>query len=187
MTNSNSLKGQFLIAMPNLMDVNFHQSVTLICEHNREGALGLVINRLTDVTLDELLAQFSLGCEDKIGAKTLLQSGGPVQPEQCMVLHQPLGSWQHTLSVTADIGLTGSLDILQALATGKGPDKCLICLGYAGWGAGQLEKELLENSWLNGPVDPGTLFDLPIERRWQSAAAALGIDLNLMSADVGHS
>lgn len=143
------MRGQFLIAMPDLLDPNFHQTVTLICEHREEGAFGLVINRCSDVTLEELLAQLILQTTDQNAARLLLHSGGPVQPEQCLVLHQPLGDWEHTWRVGADLGLTGSLDIFRAIAAGEGPRDILPCLGYAGWGAGQLEQELLDNSWLD--------------------------------------
>ncbi len=187
MVEQTFLSGQFLIAMPSLRDPNFAHSVTYICEHNEDGALGLVINRPTTVTLGELLEHMG---QSEIAIPEVrsipIQFGGPVQTDRGFVLHSPCGSWEATLSITQDIALSTSRDILLAMARGVGPDRAMIALGYAGWGAGQLEQEMAANAWLSGPADIDILFDLPMDRRWEAAAASLGIELGLLSGDVGH-
>src|SRR5690606_10860059 len=112
--------------------------------------------------------------------------GGPVQMERGFVLHEPLGDWEATLQISDRIGVTASQDILAAMAAGRGPERALVALGYAGWGAGQLEREMAENAWLSGPASAEILFETPVEKRWEAAAALLGVDLNLLSGDAGH-
>ena len=181
------LTNQFLIAMPELADPNFAQTVTYICEHNDEGAMGLVINHpVDDMHLQDVLEHLELHADDTAVAMWPVYSGGPVQPDRGFVLHEPLGNWEATLQVTDSIGITASRDILAAIAAGHGPKRKLIALGYAGWGAGQLEQEIVANAWLNGPADKDIVFDLAPEHRWRSAAAALGVDLSLLSGDAGH-
>lgn len=180
------LSNHFLIAMPGLMDPNFHQTVTYISEHNAEGALGIVINRPLNLTLGELLAHLQIPVEQPEVASLPIYSGGPVQPEQGFVVHTPVGRWGATLRVTEEIGITTSRDILYGLARGEGPGKVLVALGYAGWGPGQLEREMSENAWLSGPADPAILFETLSEKRWAAAAALLGVDLNLLSGQAGH-
>ncbi len=186
MIETSFLNGQFLIAMPTLKDPNFAQSVTYVCEHNEEGALGLVINQASKVTFAELLEHMSQDppVADASGIPILF--GGPVQRDRGFVLHQPIGSWDATLAVRSDLGLSTSRDILLALAQGKGPDHALIALGYAGWGAGQLEEEMAANAWLTAPADPAIIFETPLEKRWEAATAALGIQLGSLSGEVGH-
>jgi len=186
MIESTYLTNQFLIAMPGLADPNFFQSVTYICEHSAAGALGIVINRPLSLTLGELLEHLQIPPARAAIAAIPTYSGGPVQQEQGFVIHTPVGQWESTLRVTETIGITTSRDILQALARGEGPDQVLIALGYAGWGAGQLEREMAENAWLSGPADPTILFQTPSEKRWAAAAALLGVDLSLLSGDAGH-
>jgi putative transcriptional regulator len=186
MNESTYLTNQFLIAMPGLMDPNFYQTVTYISEHTEAGALGIVINRPLNLTLGELLEHLRISPNRPEITSMPVYYGGPVQPEQGFVIHMPLGEWGSTLRVTDTIGITTSLDILQALARGEGPDKTLVALGYAGWGQGQLEREIAENAWLSGPIDPVIMFQTPSEKRWSAAAALLGIDLNLLSAEAGH-
>jgi putative transcriptional regulator len=186
MIESTYLTNQFLIAMPGLADPNFFQSVTYICEHSAAGALGIVINRPLTLTLGELLEHLQIPPARAAIAAIPAYSGGPVQQEQGFVIHTPIGQWESTLRVTETIGITTSRDILQSLARGKGPDQVLIALGYAGWGAGQLEREMAENAWLSGPADPTILFQTPSEKRWSAAAALLGVDLSLLSGDAGH-
>lgn len=186
MTAPTYLNNQFLIAMPALADPNFFKTVTYISEHNASGALGLVINRPLNLTLGQLLEHLSITTHYSQLAALPIYHGGPVQPEQGFVLHSPLGQWGATLRVTDEIGITTSRDILQATAEGDGPRHLLVALGYAGWGPGQLERELAENSWLSGPADFDILFHTRNDLRWLAAAALLGIDLNLLSADVGH-
>jgi putative transcriptional regulator len=186
MTAPTYLNNQFLIAMQALADPNFFKTVTYISEHNPSGALGLVINRPLNLTLGQLLEHLNITTHYSQLAALPIYHGGPVQPEQGFVLHSPLGQWGATLRVTDEIGITTSRDILQATAEGEGPRHLLVALGYAGWGPGQLERELAENSWLSGPADFDILFHTRNDLRWLAAAALLGIDLNLLSADVGH-
>jgi putative transcriptional regulator len=186
MNHSQYLTNQFLIAMPGLEDPNFFHSVTYICEHNDQGALGLVINRPLDMQLGEILQHIKLQHSEPEARQIQVHLGGPVQQDRGFVLHEPLGEWEATLKVTDRIGITSSLDILQAIAKNEGPERSLITLGYAGWGAGQLEQEMAENAWLSGPADPEILFNSPDEERWKAAAASLGVDLDLLSGEAGH-
>jgi putative transcriptional regulator len=181
-----TLRNQFLIAMPSLADPNFSRTVTLICEHTEEGAMGIVINRPLDLSISEVLIQLSIsefrpGLDDH---PVLL--GGPVQESSGFVIHQPLGNWGSDLEINPDLGVSASREILQAIARGEGPDNWLLALGYAGWGPGQLESEIMENAWLNGPADHEILFQLPLEQRWRAAAKHLGVDLAKISAESGH-
>lgn len=177
---------QFLIAMPSLADPNFSQTVTLICEHNDEGALGIVINRPLELKLSELFEHLEMATTTFLHANTVVYAGGPVQMDHGFVLHHPLGNWESTLRVQEQIGLTTSRDILTAIAAGHGPEKSLITLGYAGWGPGQLEQEISNNAWLTVPNDIEIVFDVPANKRWQAAASKLGVDLNLLAGDAGH-
>ena len=186
MSNSHHLTNQFLIAMPGLEDPNFFHSVTYICEHNEQGALGLVINRPLDMQLGEILQHIQLQHSEPEARRIQVHLGGPVQQDRGFVVHEPLGDWEATLKVTDRIGITSSIDILQAIANNEGPERSLITLGYAGWGAGQLEQEMAENAWLSGPADPDILFNRPDEERWRAAAASLGVDLDLLSGEAGH-
>jgi len=186
MSDAQYLTNQFLIAMPGLEDPNFFHSVTYICEHNDEGALGLVVNRPLDMQLGEILQHVQLSQAEPEARQIQVHLGGPVQQDRGFVLHEPLGEWDATLKVTDQIGITSSMDILQAIARNEGPERTLITLGYAGWGAGQLEQEMAENAWLSGPAHPDILFDTPDEERWKAAAASLGIDLDLLSGEAGH-
>lgn len=181
-----SLANQFLIAMPSLRDPNFFHTVTYICEHGDEGALGIVINRPLDLTLGEVLDHMSISLNQGEVATRPMFWGGPVQPERGFVVHDPPGTWESSLQITPNIAVTTSRDILTAIANGDGPGESIIALGYAGWGPGQLEKEISENAWLSGPADKKVLFNTPYERRWEAAAKLMGVDLHLISTDVGH-
>jgi len=136
--------------------------------------------------LGELAEQLEIEMTETEMMHVPIYQGGPVQTDRGFVLHQPLGDWDNSMQVTPDISLTMSQDILEAIAQGLGPDKYLIMLGYAGWGEGQLEEELVANAWLNGPADVPIIFDTPAESRWTAAAAHLGVELNLLSSDMGH-
>lgn len=182
----NRLTAQLLIAMPSLKDPNFAQSVTLICEHNPQGALGIVISRPMDIPLGELLEHIDIYPTAAEVKEELVYAGGPVQVDRGFVLHQPLGRWESTLTVDEDLGLTTSRDILTAVASGRGPEKRIVALGYAGWSPGQLEEELADNAWLTVPSDAEILFATPPQERWQAAAKKLGIDLNLLAGEAGH-
>ena len=177
---------QLLIAMPGMADPNFSTTVTLICEHNDEGALGIVINRPTTLKLAGLFEQLSVTDPDPNAAENPVMAGGPVGPERGFVLHGPEHDYENTLAVSDDIRLTLSRDIIDAMATGEGPPRTLVALGYAGWEAGQLENEMLANSWLNVPATPKLVFETPFEDRWDLAARTLGIDIACMSPDAGH-
>ncbi len=181
-----SLANHFLIAMPTLADANFARSVTLICEHSGEGAMGIVINRLTDLHLGDIFEQLGIEPEKATHAQSGVYFGGPVQNNRGFVLHEPLGSWESTLSVTDKFGVSTSRDILEAIAENRGPEKFMVALGYAGWGAGQLEREISENSWLSGPASRDIIFDLPVEHRWKAAAQLVGVDLTTLSGEAGH-
>lgn len=176
----------FLIAMPGMGDPNFYRTVTYMCQHSHEGALGIVINRPTDLTLGDILQQMSIQIEDERVRHLPVYHGGPVQPERGFVIHQPKGNWDSSLEVSDTIALTTSRDILEAIAKGKGPDRFVIALGYAGWGQGQLEREIVQNAWLNAPAKNQILFELPAEQRWKSAAEQMGIDISRLSSSAGH-
>ncbi len=186
MTETPSLRNHFLIAMPALADPNFAHTVTYICEHNPEGALGIVINRPMDISLGDVLNHMKIQPGEHVDTAVPVYTGGPVQPERGFVLHQPTGAWTSSLPITDDIALTTSRDIMTAIGHGEGPRQFLLALGYAGWGAGQLEQEIIDNAWLSGPADPAILFDLPVEERWAAAAALIGVDLTLLSSETGH-
>ena len=186
MTNGTNLTNHFLIAMPALQDENFYHTVTYICEHSEEGAMGIVVNRPLDLDLGEILDQMEIKAEDPKARIQQVFSGGPVQNERGFVLHTNGESWDSTLQITPGINVTTSRDILEAIAACEGPAESLVALGYAGWGSGQLEAELTANAWLSGPADTQIIFKLPVEERWQAAATLLGVDLNLLSGDAGH-
>jgi len=186
MSQTASLKNQLLIAMPSLEDPNFSRTVTYICEHSGEGAMGIVLNRPTDLSLADVLRHMDIeGGLGEAGTQTVFL-GGPVEEERGFVLHSHTAPWDSTLAVNEDISVTTSRDILEAMARGDGPTQTLVALGYAGWGAGQLERELQDNAWLSGPADSSILFDLPPEKRWEAAAQLLGVDVNLLSSEAGH-
>jgi putative transcriptional regulator len=180
------LTNQFLIAMPAMDDPNFSQSVTLVCEHNDQGALGIVINKALPMNLAEVFDQLGLDSEQSRVARQPVLRGGPVQTDRGFVLHTPQGRWESSLPFSERVHLTTSRDILDALARGAGPENAVIALGYAGWGAGQLEGEMAQNAWLTVPADERLLFDTPLDERWQAACRLLGIDLLHLSSDAGH-
>lgn len=181
-----SLKNQFLIAMPNLGDPNFVRTVTYICQHNEEGALGIVINRPADLKLGEIFQQMDIVSKNQDTNDTPVYSGGPVQLERGFVIHTPMGTWDSTMKVSDNVSLTTSKDILEAIARDEGPEKSLIALGYAGWGEGQMEKEISANAWLNTPSDNAILFDIPIHKRWNAAADQIGVDISQLTTPAGH-
>lgn len=181
-----NLTNNFIIAMPGLVDDNFNHTVTYICEHNENGSFGIVINRITDVTLDEVIHQMDIESSESVVKNKHIYHGGPVQQERGFILHRPLGEWSSSLKINEHLALTTSRDILVAIANDEGPEQSIIALGYAGWSPGQLEQELASNTWLNCPADEQIIFDIPAEKRWQSAADLLGIDLQLLSNDTGH-
>jgi len=184
-STTDGLRDQFLIAMPSLQDGYFGQTVTYICEHTEDGAMGLVINQPIDLMLDQMLRQLDLEPTADTGQQPVFR-GGPVQPEHGFVLHSPGSGWTGTRQLGGGLALTTSRDILEAIARGEGPEHTLIALGYAGWGPGQLESEIAENAWLVAPANQAILFTLPPDQRWSAAARLIGIDMNLISQVAGH-
>ena len=152
MTQHASLKSQLLIAMPNLEDPNFSRTVTYICEHGEHGAMGIVLNRPTELRLSDILQHMKIDADTGPASDQIVFLGGPVEEERGFVLHTHTEPWDSTLTVDDTISITTSRDILEAMASGEGPAQTLVALGYAGWGAGQLEREIQENAWLSGPV-----------------------------------
>lgn len=185
-TDATCLTGQLLIAMPAMADPNFHRTVTYICEHSEHGALGLIINRPLDIDLGEVFQQLSMTAHDPELASQPILRGGPVQMDRGFVIHGSEHTWETTANITDSIQVTTSQDILTAMAAGNGPTQAMVALGYAGWGAGQLEYEITENAWLSAPATRQILFDTPFEDRWADAAALLGVDLATLSTDAGH-
>ncbi len=186
MAEENSLANQLLIAMPGMADPNFSTTVTLICEHNDDGALGIVINRPLNLKLGGLFDQLSVEDADPAAANSPVLAGGPVGPERGFVLHNPGLDFENSVAVSDAIQLTLSRDVIDAMAKGTGPEKSIVALGYAGWESGQLEDEMLANSWLNVPATPELVFDTPFADRWECAAKSLGIDISRMSPGAGH-
>lgn len=180
------LKHQFLIAMPAMVDPNFAGAVVYICDHTDRGALGLVINRPTELTLQTLFDRIDLKLEIAPLAARPVYFGGPVQTERGFVLHHPPGAYSSSLPITSDISLTTSKDVLEAVADGAGPDKMLVTLGYSGWGAGQLEGEILQNAWLTVGAEPQIIFDTPADERYGAALKLLGFDTSQLSGQAGH-
>jgi putative transcriptional regulator len=187
------LTNQFLIAMPGMADDNFAGAVVYLCEHTKDGALGLVINKPIDIKLRNLFEKVELNLNHADRAELAEQPvyfGGPVQTERGFVLHEKRaeGSTQYnsTLRVPGGLEMTTSKDVLEALAEGAGPKKVLVTLGYSGWQAGQLEDELGRNGWLTVGADPAVIFDTPIEKRYDRALSLLGIDPRMLSQEAGH-
>ncbi len=180
------LERQFLIAMPGMEDPNFFRGVTLLCQHNEEGALGITINRPSEFTLQDLLSQVGLKCVDPSLAELPVFDGGPVHRERGFVLHGPDRHYESSMSVGPDIVITTSRDVLEDIAAGTGPERFLVALGYAGWGAGQLEDEMRDNAWLHVMADLELVFDLPVAKRWEGAVARLGIEVGRLQPAGGH-
>ena len=181
-----NLTHHFLIAMPNMADPHFSKTLTYICEHNEQGALGLVVNRPLDMVLSKLLVQVSIPVASQQCASIPVHFGGPVQTDRGFVLHDPVGQWQSTLAVSSEIGLTTSKDILQAVACGEGPRQILVTLGYAGWAPGQLEHELAQNAWLTVAARQDVIFGMPAEERLVAAMDLLGVNYASLSENAGH-
>ena len=180
------LSHHFLIAMPDMEDSLFARAVVYMCDHGEQGAMGVMVNHGADLTLDSLLGQIGLdGCRpDQVGLPVFI--GGPVQSDRGFELHEPIGNWQSSLTVTDNVALTTSRDVLTAVSHHEGPDRLIVTLGYAGWEPGQLEHELAQNAWLTVPADPHILFDTPYEERLPSAMEILGIDFTNLAETAGH-
>lgn len=181
-----NLTHHFLIAMPAMANTCFSKTLTYICDHNEQGALGIVINRTIDLTLESLFDQLEIPYKNSHRKGLPILFGGPVQLGRGFVLHQPVGKWESTLSANHELGLTSSLDILQAIANGEGPEQILVALGYSGWAPGQIEHELAQNTWLTVRASPSIMFELSPSERLPAAMRLLGIDFSSLSVEAGH-
>lgn len=180
------LEGKLLIAMPNMPDPCFEKSVVYICAHNEDGAMGIIINKpIEGLSLPTLLEKLSVSTTTTVADAPVL-FGGPVRTGRGFVLHtNDYESSEQSLSVGAGLALTATVDILRAIARGNGPQKALMVLGYAGWGEGQIEEEIMANGWLHCDADSELLFDTPIEQKWRTALARLGADISGLSGEAG--
>ncbi len=185
-----SLANHFLIAMPAMADPSFSRTLTYICEHNAEGAIGIIVNRPTDMNLANLFERVDIelehGAPEELFGDLPVYFGGPVQTDRGFVLHRPAGEWQSSLTVNDQIALTSSRDILQTMGSSATPTEVLVSLGYAGWTAGQLEWELSQNAWLTVEADPSIIFSLAPELRLPAAMQLLGVDFANLSEVAGH-
>ncbi|MBC7684497.1 MAG: YqgE/AlgH family protein [Bdellovibrionales bacterium] len=183
------LANHFLIAMPSMSDPIFGGAVVYICEHNDKGVLGVVINKPTDMTMEILFERIELQITDGLHNTVVnepIMFGGPVQDDRGFVLHTPGAHYSSSLTVTDDVAFTTSIDVLEAVAAGNGPQRLLVSIGYAGWSPGQLEEEIGRNGWLTVGADPHVLFDLPIDERYNAAIKLLGIDPMMLASEAGH-
>lgn len=184
---SQYLNNQFLIAMPNITDVNFAQSISYLCQHNQNGALAIVINRPIEINLGHIFEQMGIDSTLPAVNDMPIYAGGPVQKERGFIIHNTEGkTWESSVPVSDTTALTSSRDILEAIAKGEGPEQYLIALGYAGWGGGELENEIIRNVWLNSPYDNQILYQTPAKQRRTIAANSLGIDINTLTLPAGH-
>jgi len=181
-----SLTNQFLIAMPMLTDPYFAHAVIYICEHNENGAIGIVVNQPLSLNLADVFQQMEIVTEDPEVGKLPVLCGGPVHPERGFVIHTAEGKWRSSLEMQDAISVTTSKDILQAIAERHGPKQAIVSLGYASWTAGQLEQELANNFWLTVAADVDILFKTPFNERWAAAMHLLGVDVTKLSYDSGH-
>ncbi len=184
-----NLANHFLIAMPSMQDPVFGGTVVYICEHNDNGVLGVVINKPTDMTMEVLFDRIDLKISDSLDPHVVsepIMFGGPVQDDRGFVLHTPGARYSSSLTVTDQVAFTTSIDVLEAVAAGDGPERMLVSIGYSGWSPGQLEDEIGRNGWLTVAADPHVLFDLPVEERYNAAIKLLGIDPAMLALEAGH-
>lgn len=185
-TNTDSLKNRFLIAMPNLNDPYFFQTVTYIFEHNTEGAMGLIVNKPLEISLGDILEHLKIPLTKTNLDKNPVMMGGPVAAEQGFIIHTyPDSCPGDIVDSDKSITVSASKEVLQTIVQQQ-PDNVLVCLGYSAWTPGQLEQEIADNAWLLSPVDVGILFHLPFQKRWRAAAQLVGVDIDRLSSDVGH-
>jgi putative transcriptional regulator len=181
-----SLKNHFLLAMPGLQDPNFSQSVVYLCEHTADGAMGLIINQQMDIPVNAIFKQMKLTYNEDCGGEFIFD-GGPVARDRGFILHPSVSKvWESTISICDEISLTASKDILSDIAIGEGPKNAMITLGYSSWSAGQLEEELASNTWLTIPSSSAIIFNTACHRRASAAASSIGLDLDMLSSDMGH-
>lgn len=180
-----NLANHFLIAMPDMDDPFFAESVVYVCEHNEDGALGVIINKPSPITMDLIFAAADKNIPQRMQHESVMM-GGPVQVDRGYVVHTPIGNWQSSLAVSDDIALTASRDVLENIVEPGAVEKALVSIGYSSWYKGQLERELADNVWLTVPADEHILFDLPYEHRYAAAFAKLGVDPKMLVTGAGH-
>lgn len=185
-SESSPLSNHLLVALPALHDPHFARSVTLVCQHDGDGAMGVMVNRASEYTLGEVLQQMGISSDSETMQSQIVLAGGPVHPERGFVLHDGDREFESTLIVGDGLYLTTSRDVLEAMVRGDGPTLAVVALGCAGWGAGQLEQELVDDSWLMVPASRELLFEFPLEQRWQAAAGSIGVDLVNYASHSGH-
>ena len=185
-----NLTNHFLVAMPGMQDPHFKRGVIYVCEHNEEGAMGLVINLPIEISVGSMLDQIEverlLPVNNPDSLEQQVLNGGPVAEDRGFVLHKGKGNFDSSININEEISVTTSQDILPLLGTSEAPEKFLVALGYAGWSAGQLEQELVDNSWLTMEADSDIIFETPINKRWDKAVAKLGINSANLSIEKGH-
>ena len=184
-----NLANHFLIAMPAMQDPVFGGTVVYVCEHNENGVLGVVINKPTDMTMQVLFERIDLEPEASLSPTIVdepIMFGGPVQDDRGFVLHTPGARYSSSLTVTEEVAFTTSIDVLEAVARGDGPERMLVSIGYSGWSPGQLEEEISRNGWLTVGADARILFDLPVEERYFAAMKLLGFDPLMLASEAGH-
>lgn len=186
MALTTSLANQLLIAMPSLVDPDFSKSVIYVCEHHIQGTVGLIINRPMQYPLGLVFDQLHIEPTRTESNRLPLLFGGPLQPERGFVIHRPLGGWRSSLILREGVTITTSNDIIRAIANDTGPKDVLVALGYVGWGEDQLDKEVIENTWLVCPYKPELLYEVPFEKRWEYAGSTIGVKMNLLTSSVGH-
>lgn len=188
--SASCLENHFLIAMPHLRDPNFNGSVTYLWKHDKEGALGLVVNRPSKLVIPDLMEELDIIIKDEFLARlqnSSILTGGPIERNKGFILHEAGTEWDYTLPVNDDISLSMSKDILQEIADGGGPSRYLVTLGCAGWDAGQLEREISDNVWLTVPVNTDLLFSTDYENKASAVAALLGVSMSQLASLAGHS
>lgn len=183
---NDNLVNQYLLATPSIQDPLFASSAVYMCEHSEEGSMGIVINHLSDQILENIFQQLDIKCEDPDIRSIPVFIGGPVKLQQGFVLHTSHALWDKTLEIGTGIFLTSSRDILEAIARNEGPDQFMVLLGFSGWGAGQLEQELQDNSWLTSQSDQQITFNQDIDQKWQMAFDTLGFKLDKLSPTTGN-
>ncbi len=185
--DASNLSHQFLIAMPGMADSTFSGSVIYVCEHSARGALGLVVNRATDIALKDLFDRVDLPLDQPLLATQTVYYGGPVQTERGFVLHDPTdNTYASTLHIPGGLQMTTSKDVLEHISAGDGPTRFFVALGYSGWSAGQLEDEIAHNGWLTVEADAAIVFDIPVEHRFEAAMSLMGISTLSLSQTAGH-
>ena len=186
MTISASLSNHFLIAMPSIDEPNLSRSVIYVCEHHDQGTVGLIINHPMPFSMGLVFNQLQIE-PINVSKNTLpLLFGGPIQPERGFVLHRPFGDWKSSLALRDGVTVTTSNDIIRAIAIDKGPPDALVTLGYVGWGANQLDQEVVNDGWLVCPYNAELLYDVPFDERWEYAGSTIGVKMNRLTSSSGH-